>query len=256
MSSIIKEEKQIPLFPGFTREQIELIKDTVCKGASDDELKLFLYTCKRTGLDPMMKQIYSIPRGGMRTTQTSIDGFRAIAERTGKYAPGQATQFTYDKDGALLSATAFIKKLTLDGTWHEISATIFWKEFVNFGNKFHKTMPHVMAAKTAEAAALRRAFPMEFSGLYATEEMVNGLAPSVSPEETQGLIDVKPMMEDEIILEIPKDIDESEVSLYFNFLSDLYKKDIPRLKKSALKNLEGFWQSFYKWKNKEEECPA
>ncbi len=230
MSALVQEEKQIALFPGFTREQVDLIKDTVCKGASDDELKLFLYTCKRTGLDPMMKQIYSIPRGGMRTTQTSIDGFRAIAERTGKYAPGLPTQFTYDKDGSLLSATAFVKKLTSDGTWHEVSATIFWREFVNVGNKFHKTMPHVMAAKTAEAAALRRAFPMEFSGLYATEEMVNGLAPAVTPEETDGLIDVKPMAEDQIEIEIPQGINKEQVDNYFNLLAEEYKKSIPMLK--------------------------
>lgn len=237
---------QLTLRHGYTREQVDLIKDTVCKGASDDELDLFLYTCKRTGLDPFMKQIYSIQRGKTRTTQTAIDGFRAIAERTGKYAPGDEPKFTYDKEGNLISATAYVKKLTADGTWHVVPATIYWKEFVNTASNFHRVMPHVMAAKTAEAHALRKAFPLEFSGIYASEEMVNGMSKDLV-EETQQLIEVQPLEEDTVKLEIPEGIDAEQVENYFNLLAEEYKKSIPILKKSAIKNIEKFWSAFNKW---------
>ena len=66
----------------WSREQVELIKSTVALGATDNELKLFLYTAKRTGLDPLTKQIHFVKRQGRVAIQTGIDGYRAIAERS------------------------------------------------------------------------------------------------------------------------------------------------------------------------------
>ncbi|HEY6022356.1 MAG TPA: recombinase RecT, partial [Candidatus Paceibacterota bacterium] len=69
------------------QDKLDLIKQTVAKGATNTELDLFLYTCRRTGLDPLAKQIYAIKRKSKQgeqwvdtmTIQTGIDGYRLIA---------------------------------------------------------------------------------------------------------------------------------------------------------------------------------
>lgn len=150
----------------------ELIKRTICKNSSDDELQLFIHACKRTGLDPFMKQIHAVKRGEIMTIQTGIDGLRLIADRSGNYAPGREPTFQYDGSGKVKSATAYIKKRTQDGEWHEVSATAFYDEYKpGYKNNFWDTKPHIMLSKCAEALALRKAFPAEMSGIYTSEEM-------------------------------------------------------------------------------------
>lgn len=156
----------------FNQEQVNLIKNYLCKGITDDELKLFSAVCHKTGLDPFMKQIYAVKRKDQMTIQTSIDGYRLIAERTGRYAPGRESTFTYDNNGRLVSATSYVKKQTVDGTWHEVAASAFYEEYKpSYSNQFWESKQHIMLAKCAEALALRKAFPNELSGLYSDEEM-------------------------------------------------------------------------------------
>lgn len=181
MSVAFKEDTMMDL-----DSKRDLIKRTICKGSSDEELELFLYTCKRTGLDPLMKQAYAVKRWSsadkreVMTIQTSIDGYRLIADRTGRYAPGREATIIEDDSGRVISATAYIKKMTNDGTWHEISSTAYFEEYAGKNKegeltKFWKSMPRLMLAKCAESLALRKAFPAELSGIYTHEEMQNSL---------------------------------------------------------------------------------
>ena len=159
----------------FTTQEMDLIRQTVAKDATPDELRLFLYTAVHRGLNPLTRQIHLVKRGGQGVIQTGIDGFRLIAQRTGQYAPGsKPTVFEYDDDGKLERATIYGIKI-VNGQSFEFSATAKFSEYAQYfsgklGSMWEK-MPETMLEKCAEAKMLRRGFPEELSGLYTDDEM-------------------------------------------------------------------------------------
>lgn len=161
----------------FSPEQVELLKRQIAPDLTDDELSIFLYQCKRNGLDPFARQIHAVKRQGKLTIQTAIDGFRLIAFRTNAYAGKDEAVFTYEGN-RLIRCKLTVYKL-VNGEKCAFTATARWDEYYP-GEKqgfMWKKMPETMLEKCCEAKALRMAFPAELSGIYSNDEMAQADGP-------------------------------------------------------------------------------
>lgn len=164
----------------FDDEKIGLIKRTIAKGATDDELALFMHQAQKTGLDPLARQIYfqkyNTKNGPQIAIITGIDGYRLVAVRTGLYAGNDAPEFEgrMKYAGVDVPVKASVTVYRIVGNRRcPFTASVYWDEYCPGAPKDYqwKKMPHVMLAKCAEAAALRKAFPADLSGVYTQEEM-------------------------------------------------------------------------------------
>lgn len=153
----------------FTEDQVKLIKSQIAPKATDNELALFLYQAKRTGLDPLARQIYCLPIGGKMSIQTSIDGFRVVAERSGDYAGQDEPEFI-EKDNKLDCAKVRVYRWKGEQRYLAAVGVAYMAEYRQTSPMWTK-MPHTMLAKCAEALALRKAYPQDLSGIYTGDEM-------------------------------------------------------------------------------------
>lgn len=176
----------------FNQEQVNLIKSQIAPKATDTELQLFLYQAKRTGLDPLTRQIYCIHRNtkdekgnwvAKMTIQTSIDGFRVIAERSGDYAGQNEPEFI-EENGRLVACKVAVFRFRGDVRYQAAVGVAYWGEYAQTNKDGQPTglwakMPHAMLSKVAEALALRKAYPQDLSGLYTGEEMAQTDIPTM-----------------------------------------------------------------------------
>lgn len=159
--------------PTVTSDQLDLIKRTVANGATDAELKLFLFDCARRGVHPLDKLLHFTKRGGKYTPVTSIDFMRAQAAMSGEMAGNEDAVFHDTEPGDdNFHASVTVYRLT-DRQRFPYTATARWEEYCPPAGQDHmwQKMPHTMLGKCAEALALRKAFPQQLAGLYAKEEL-------------------------------------------------------------------------------------
>jgi phage recombination protein Bet len=174
---------------------------------SDKDFAVFKAQVVQTGLNPFMRQIYAIPRKRkignewIITYQTliSIDGFRTIAERTGKYT-GQTPMYWSDDgvswvEGWAKNTPPKLAKVGVcrsypNGVDKPTWAVAKYDGYVVKNKVIDKVTnkvterpsgqwlnnPELMLSKVAEMLAFRKAFPEVLSGIYGVDEMDKVLA--------------------------------------------------------------------------------
>jgi len=180
----------------FSDEQRQLIRDTFANGCSDAEFAVLMEVARARRLNPLFRQIHFVQRWDSEkhrmvwATQVSIDGLRAIAQRTGLYQGQDEPEFVENADGTL----KLCKVRAWRRDWPRPAVGVaYWAEYVQTtrDKQTGKTrptamwarMPHVMLAKVAEAIALRKAFPEDMAGLYTTDEMAQATTTPTPPQK-------------------------------------------------------------------------
>jgi hypothetical protein len=178
-------------------EAITILKNSVAKGASDEELKYCLTVARRYKLDPFKQQIWFVKRwdssadnghGGkgayVWNPQVGINGLLFAAARDHKsmfgsvslpeFGPMQTQEWTNDKGKTLtFNAPEWARvKVWKKGEPEPTEAQAWWDEYAPFDlakAPFWRKMPRRMIAKCATALAIRQAYP-DLGGVYIPEE--------------------------------------------------------------------------------------
>src|ERR1700678_616479 len=166
-------------------EEVTLLKNSLCKGATDTEMQFCLAVARRYELDPFKKQIHFVPRWDRQAENTDgergskvwvpivgIDGLQHIAARDHKdygsfgeaeYGPMITVNYQWNGKGPVKTIQA--------PEWARVEAwkkgddratvgKVWWTEIypnVNYAPTVREK-PRLMLAKCARAQAIRAAY--------------------------------------------------------------------------------------------------
>lgn len=173
----------------FNPDQIELLKKTVAKGATNEEFEMFLYLSKHYGLDPFKKEIFftkfKSDKTGEETANNIVgrDGYLKIAQAHPEY-DGLISFVVRENDVFEIDAAHYeithkfagAKRGAIIGAWARCDRKgkrpqicyVEYEEYKGTTRTWTK-FPSAMIQKVAEVFVLRRQF--NISGLVAREEI-------------------------------------------------------------------------------------
>lgn len=173
----------------YSAEELQIITDMYCKGASQHEINVLVHASQRLGLDLISRQMYGIMRWNadlgrkVLTIQVGIEGFRSQADRTGLWMgcseplwlneKGEWLDFWLLKKWGLPVAC---KILVSRRGWEDRAAIAYWDEYAQLTKDRSLTSmwagkPLTMLSKCAEALGLRKTFPTHIGSVHAPEEL-------------------------------------------------------------------------------------
>lgn len=170
------------------KKTVELVKNTVAKGASDRELALFLYLSHRYGLDPLLNEIYFAkmrdPKTGIRRPVfiVSRDGYLKVAMRNPDFqgltsgVVREGDEFEIDSTKGVVKHKFGSERGKIIGAWARgvrkgfdpFIAFVDFEEYYRPNSLSWQKFPSAMIQKVAEVFVLRRLYNL--SGITSLEE--------------------------------------------------------------------------------------
>lgn len=95
-NQVVKAEKQA-VVGQFTNDELNTMRQTIAKDTSDEQFKLFIYTCANSGLNPLLNHIYAPVYKGKMSIQVSVEGILFLARQKEGYK-GIDVQTVHEND--------------------------------------------------------------------------------------------------------------------------------------------------------------
>lgn len=142
-------------------EMVRTLKETVCKGATDSQFRMFIEICRGTGLNPFLREIWFVPGVGVMAGR---DGYLRVANEHPQF-DGIETTVERGPDSRPIKATCRVWRKDRN---HPTTCEAYFNEYRKGGNVW-QTYPSAMIMKVAEVLALKRSFSI--NGVVAEEEI-------------------------------------------------------------------------------------
>ena len=139
------------------------LKNTVFKGATDDEHLALVVTANTYELNPILKELYAFPKkGGGITPMVGVDGWIKIANRQPNFDGLAVDVFGDGKTPTHATGTIYLKDRT-----HPVKVTEYFEECKRNTDPWNQ-MPRRMLRNKAIIQAIRLAFGV--SGIHDEDE--------------------------------------------------------------------------------------
>jgi len=227
-NSLVEKKEKVEIKYLANGEEVKLTPNMVkqylvsgdANAVTNQEVMMFISLCKYQHLNPFLREAYLV-KYGTKTPATLVvgkDTFLKRANRNEAYEGKESGIIVKTKDGKIdyRDGTFHEKEEAIVGGWAKIHikgrcpemTTVSFDEYV--GKKSDGTIngqwaskPATMIRKVAVVQALREAFPEDFGGLYAPEEMgdVGAAIPEQdTPVEVAAVVKPveKPIAEEEV----------------------------------------------------------
>lgn len=215
-------------------EMVTLSMDTIKRylvsgngNLTDQEAMMFLRLCQHQHLNPFLREAYCIKYGDRypATMVVGKDVFFKRARHRADFDGIKSGVILQTKDGEILEREGAFRapNENLLGGWAKVYvkglsvpyySAVEWSEYVGMKdgkpNSMWASKPCTMIKKVAESQAMRAAFPDDFNGLYAPEE-INTVDMEKLPDEPVRIPEEQEQVEmvEEEVIEQDDDVAEA-----------------------------------------------